>query len=328
MYSRLSLMIFLFSSIVPRSFASPLLPRLLQFESNAEPTPVPNDFVASTLLNPALFTRVAYCPGNVVTKWDCGVPCAAVRGVQVLKVGGNDNAVPNFFVAYVASMNTVVVAHRGTDPEHIKSILDDAKALLVPLDTSTSFAKAKGKNIRVHDGFQKTFKATSNDVLKTVQSALVSHKGAKVLVTGHSLGAAIATFDGIMLKEKLDPSVNLLVVVFGLPRVGTSKWAEFVREEIGPSFHRVSDRKDPIVDLPAFEVLGYVHPEGETHIKEVNKQGQATSIVNCPGQENNHCSKGNSLLKDVFTLKSSVNDHLGSYFKNITFGVDPCTPKE
>lgn len=35
-----------------------------------------------------------------------------------------------------------------------------------------------------------------------------------------------------MLKEKLGPSVNLMVVVFGLPRVGTSKWADFVREEV------------------------------------------------------------------------------------------------
>lgn len=181
MYSRSSLLIFLLSLTAQKSFASPLLPRLLQFESNTAPTPVPNDFVTSTLLNPALFTRVAYCPGNVVTKWNCGVPCAAVRGVQVLKVGGSkfriylfcfkvsfeipedDNAVPNckdssrlelvcgrsnpislVFVAYVESMNTVVVAHRGTDPDHIKSVLDDAKALLVPLDTSTFFTKVKG----------------------------------------------------------------------------------------------------------------------------------------------------------------------------------------
>ena len=41
-------------------------------------------------------------------------------------------------------------------------------------------------------------------------------------------GASIATLDAMMLKEKLDPSVQVTTTVFGLPRVGNQEWADFV----------------------------------------------------------------------------------------------------
>jgi hypothetical protein len=41
-------------------------------------------------------------------------------------------------------------------------------------------------------------------------------------------GAAIATLDAMMLKQELDPSVQIQTTVFGLPRVGNQAWADFV----------------------------------------------------------------------------------------------------
>ncbi len=83
-------------------------------------------------------------------------------------------------------------------------------------------------DVKMHDGFAETQWRTADLVLSTVQSALNSTGAKSVLVTGHSLGAAVASIDAIMLKSKLDPSIELTSVVYGLPRVGNQAWADLV----------------------------------------------------------------------------------------------------
>ena len=80
----------------------------------------------------------------------------------------------------------------------------------------------------MHDGFQDTQGRTADIVLSTVQSALASSGAKNVLVTGHSLGAAVASLDAVMLSMNLDPSITITPVVFGLPRVGNQDWANLV----------------------------------------------------------------------------------------------------
>jgi len=47
-------------------------------------------------------------------------------------------------------------------------------------------------NCRVHDGFQKSADSVSGVVISEVTRLLNTYPGAKVRLTGHSLGAAIA----------------------------------------------------------------------------------------------------------------------------------------
>ena len=91
-------------------------------------------------------------------------------------------------------------------------------------------------------------------------------------------------------------------------------------------------------------LLSYQHPEGELHITSIDSSGNSANMVACPGQENSvrhfsfwvsptlcfcvltrvtvatlqHCSEGNSLLD------TSVNNHLGPYFDDISFGGAAC----
>ena len=82
--------------------------------------------------------------------------------------------------------------------------------------------------MQVHDGFQLTFGRTSDSILSGVQSALASTGVNKVLVTGHSLGAAIATMDALMLRLNLPATVEMTTTVFGLPRGGNQAYADFI----------------------------------------------------------------------------------------------------
>ncbi|KAJ6493900.1 alpha/beta-hydrolase [Mycena vitilis] len=278
------------------------------------PTPVSADVVNSTLLRPAQFARVAYCASASITSWTCGAPCDAVKNVTFLQQGGDQGLIPLYYIAHDQDAQTLVVAHEGTDASNILSIANDAQFGLAPLNV-TRFPESAGKNITVHAGFQDTFERTADSLLAGVLAGLKSTGVKKVLVTGHSLGAAIATMTGAMLKDAVDPSVDVTVTGFGLPRGGNQAWADFLDGQVGVTF--VSNQNDPVPTVPP-KFLGFQHTAGEIHITDIDDSGVA-NLVACPGQDNANCATGNNVLK------VSVANHLGPYFDNLTFGGSQCS---
>lgn len=76
--------------------------------------------------------------------------------------------------------------------------------------------------------------------MQTVLSALNSTGFKRVLVTGHSLGAAIASLDAVMLRSALPKEITVDSVVFGLPRVGDQKWAALLDKLVRSSHYAVT----------------------------------------------------------------------------------------
>jgi predicted lipase len=78
----------------------------------------------------------------------------------------------------------------------------------------------------VHTGFQDAFLRTVETVQRQVEWVVEDFAVEKVLVTGHSLGAAISVMNGIFLTQVFEGrGVNVTTQVFGLPRAGNSVWA-------------------------------------------------------------------------------------------------------
>ncbi|KAG6862981.1 hypothetical protein C0993_000654 [Termitomyces sp. T159_Od127] len=231
--------------ILPSIYAAHAAPALISVgdilgdfdaaSSTETPTALSQDTVNAEFLRPAQFSRVVYCSTSSVTSWQCGTPCSDLgAGIEVLQAGGDNGLVPQceclvlvrYFVAHDPSTQSIVVAHQGTDPKEFLSVLNDAEFPLVSLNASR-FPGVNG-NIQVHDGFQKTFERTADEIHAGVQAGLTSKNVSKVLVTGHSQGAAIAVMDAAMLRQDLDPSVEIRTTVFGLPRGGNAAWADFL----------------------------------------------------------------------------------------------------
>jgi hypothetical protein len=265
----------------------------------------------STFDRPAQFARVAYCSSASITSWTCGGPCEALSNVTFLQSGGNQGTIPLYYIAHDADDQALVVAHEGTDPKEFLSILNDAEFGLVPLNASR-FPSTVGQNITVHSGFQETFERTADGLLAGVMSGLASTGVKKVTVTGHSLGAALATMTGAMIKLAVPSDVDVSVTGFGLPRGGNQAWADFLDSQVGVNF--MSNQNDPVPTVPP-KFLGFQHSSGEAHITDPN----TPNILACPGQDNENCATGNSLL-DV-----SIANHLGPYFNNLTFGGSQCS---
>ena len=117
----------------------------------------------------------------------------------------------------------MVVAHQGTDPHELLSVANDIEFLQT--DANATLFPQAGTDVQLHSGFQDTQGRTADLVLSTVQDGLSSTGFKNVLVTGHSLGAAVASLDAAMLRMALPDDVAVNAVVVELPRVGNQEWA-------------------------------------------------------------------------------------------------------
>lgn len=121
--------------------------------------------------------------------------------------------------------------------------------------------------------------------------------------------------EAVHLGKVLDPSIPIKTTIVGLPRTGNKEWANFVDATVksrpGSTFQFMINGGDPVPKVPPVEI-GYRHPSGEIFI---NPGGE---VVRCPGQENENCSTGISVIKADFGA------HKGPY-AGVTVGSKFCT---
>ncbi|KAJ7872431.1 alpha/beta-hydrolase [Mycena leptocephala] len=265
-------------------------------------TPVALDVVNSMPQCPAQFARVTYCSSASITTWTCGAPCDALKNITFLQSGGGASYPVSSFLTTLDSPHLVFISDEGLVPLRTLSILNDAQFGLVALNFLRFLQTSN-----MHDGFQQTFERTADSLLAGVMDGLKSTGLKKIVVTGHSLGAGLATMTAVMIKDAVDPSVDVSMTGFGLPRGGNQGWADFLDSQLGLSF--VSNQNDPVPTVPP-KFLGFQHSSGEIHIVDDSQ----TNLVACPGQDNANGAMGNNVLA------VSVQNHLGPYFNDITFG--------
>ena len=153
-------------------------------------------------------------------------------------------------------------------------------------------------------------------MLDAVNSGIANFNAKNVIITGHSLGAAIGLFDTVFLAKHLDPSIGMKTVIFGLPRTGNKQWANFVDKTVQDrkiDFQFFTNGGDPVPKVPPVS-LGFQHPSGEIFQKH---NAGSIDTLRCPGQENENCSASISLLD------SDVGFHNGPY-AGIQLGSKSC----
>ncbi|EPQ26550.1 uncharacterized protein PFL1_05872 [Pseudozyma flocculosa PF-1] len=229
----------------------------------------------------------------------CNLPVGgSIADLKILWTAGDGNDIPFVYVGYSPSKG-IVVSHQGTNTKSFASILNDVDFFLDPTDSRLSFL---GSDVKIHGGFQDTWKATADQVLAQVKAARTKYPNAGVFTTGHSLGAAISLLDALYLKNKL-PGVSVTSATFGLPRTGNPEFANAVDGYL-PGFVHINNGRDPVPRLPGGG-LGFQQVSGEIWINPAN----GLSAVSCPGQENRNC------ILSVNPLTFEVDDHTGTYFK-------------
>jgi Lipase (class 3) len=158
----------------------------------------------------AEMSRLAYAPAEVVEPALRRIDWSLVRpwlggerlADRVASWGSNG------FVARSAD-GRVVVAFRGTEPTKPEN-------LLVDLLTGQTDSPAGG---RVHRGFAYAF----GRVRSALAAAVAAAGPGPLLITGHSLGAGLATLAAMHLRSR-----RPRLITFGSPRVGDGRFCELL----------------------------------------------------------------------------------------------------
>ncbi|XP_054776181.1 phospholipase A1-IIgamma-like [Prosopis cineraria] len=163
----------------------------------------------------------------------------------------------------------IVIAWRGTEQimEWIKDIqflLDDAPHIF-----------GDDAECKVHRGFYSVYTATSSEsdfsktnartqVLTEIRRLVNKYKDEEIsiTVTGHSLGAALATLNAVDIvsngcnirEDKSQKPCPVTAIVFASPRVGNSDFKEFSSSQKDLRILRIRNKNDIV---PRYPFLGY-----------------------------------------------------------------------
>ncbi|KAI9567106.1 Alpha/Beta hydrolase protein [Boletus coccyginus] len=246
------------------------------------------------------YASTGYCTPAQTIAWNCGANCNANPEFKPVASGGNGDSVQYWYVGYDPNLHTVIVAHQGTDPSEMESLVTDADFFLTNLD-STLFPGISS-DIKVHNGFASDQASTATDVLAAVQKTMSEHGTTNITMVGHSLGAAITLLDSVYLPLWLPAGTTFQTIGYGLPRVGNQAFANYVDANL--HLTHINNEEDPIPICPGM-FMGFVHPSGEVHIQDSGEWAA------CPGQDN---PSTQCIVGDVPEIwDGNLDDHSGPY---------------
>jgi hypothetical protein len=162
-------------------------------------------------------------------------------------------------------------------------------------------------NGTTHSGFTEAFRGMrdTTPMLMSVLSVAQRFPQLRVVVTGHSLGAALATLTAVSLLS--DPKVaaaglgaRLSLYAFGSPLVGDPTWADAATalfDAKGVTYYRIVHYRDPVCAIPLTS-LGFKHIANEVFYDNDMKEFQV-----CREATNGMCS-------DQLSIRVSFDDHL------------------
>ena len=207
----------------------------------------------------------------------------------VLAIQGFDSYSDALFIAFRGSVN-------------IQNWIDNIQISKISPYNDTSIGVSKG--------FYKAYNSIKPELFDNLPSLVDKYNTKRILITGHSLGAALATLMAYDIATAFPTYELSYVVNFGSPRVGNSAFsASFNGYSSLFTHYRITHYYDIVPHVPE-EFLGYEHVSGEIWYNEENSD---FIICNDSIGEDDSCSNSCSP-----THCTSTSDHLD--YLNITMG--------
>jgi len=214
------------------------------------PTPTPGPkYNESEALQFVYYSQAAFCTEKAITSWSCGSMCESaptVAGAVRYIPEGKENGVQGY-VAQIPG-GSCLVAFRGS--LNAKNWYADFAFELKPWPTGDRANASWCQGCYAHRGFA----AAYEELRPAMRSYLQELNCSRLVVTGHSLGAAVATIASFDLRAALGFHVAA-VWTFGKPRIGnpdfaSSYMAAAQQQGVDPPLWRVVHYHDPVPRAP------------------------------------------------------------------------------
>lgn len=174
------------------------------------------------------------------------------------------------YMGYLPSENRIYVVYRGSSS--IYNWIENFEAWKCDTDAYCS-------GCRVHSGFYNGEQNVIGDIITWTRELKSKYPTASIRVTGHSLGAALATLTAIDLNKA---GLTSSLYNFGSPRVGNDKFSSYLTSYM-PTAQRITHWKDMVPHVP-YQWMGFVHITSETY------EDEAHVLHACSGPEDESCS--------------------------------------
>ena len=190
-----------------------------------------------------------------------------------------------------------------TKREYTKNVITDLDGAMVEVDWISS------EDVFVHRGFDSEYDRFRDTMLEIINN----NKPSKIILSGHSLGSALATLSALDLSMNYGYDVSL--VSMGGPRVGNKEYRELMDNYVKDNY-RIYIPQDPIINIPGslkdYEHSGFafgINPDG-THNSDINID-----------------HFGFNAYRSIFDERFNVH-HLGNYIKSINKILSKCYKDE
>jgi pimeloyl-ACP methyl ester carboxylesterase len=197
-----------------------------------------------------------------IFSWPLARELATFAALAYTKASVQDSRTNAQAFVTVNSDGDIVVAFKGSSSP--RDFLQDAKFMMRQSGWAVNDSPAMA-----HAGFLEDFTAIEAAVIGQVEAYLAANHGAKIYVTGHSLGGALAILGALELHRQKLPVGG--VYTFGQPRVGNKGFTDIYdakligldrvsphQESLWDRTFRVVNQNDIVPRLPGW-LDGYRH---------------------------------------------------------------------
>lgn len=194
------------------------------------------------------------------------------------------------YIAIDKTNGIIVLAFRGT--RSLKNWFENVKAWRSASDLCGE--------CHIHAGFWEQWTSIRHMIMPNVDKAIAENPEYRFIVTGHSLGGALATIAAADFRHSSDWFLmNTELFSYGSPRIGDFLAVRFLSEQSKKSY-RVTASDDPIARLPLTS-LGYMHTSPEYFIARNPNDPKPEDVTVLTGYYNSHGDSGQdpSIFKDL-----------------------------
>ncbi|XP_038703190.1 lipase-like isoform X2 [Tripterygium wilfordii] len=178
--------------------------------------------------------------------WTCSRCDGLTKGFEVIELIVDVQHCLQGYVGVAKDLKAIIVALRGTQEHSLQNWIEDLYWKQLDLNYPGM------PDAMVHHGFFSAYHNTTirPGILTAIKEAKEIYGDLDIMVTGHSMGGAMAAFCGLDLSVNHEAQ-NVQVVTFGQPRVGNAAFASYYSQLV-PNTIRVTNEHDIVPHLPPY----------------------------------------------------------------------------